>query len=179
MIVLLSLLLPKMYVPTIFHISPEKLAERGIKGILLDLDNTIVPRDQECFSEEVVAWLHKFREHNFKLCIISNNNLNRVMALAGSLNIPFIPKAIKPLRYPFRRAMEMIGTSPHETAVVGDQIFTDILGGNRIGAFTILVIPMKGKEFWATRLINRRLEKIVLYCLKRRMPGGTETYLVE
>jgi HAD superfamily phosphatase (TIGR01668 family) len=85
--------------------------------------------------------------------------------------IPSVTRAIKPRKSPFRRAMKMLGMTPGETAVVGDQIFTDILGGNRLGLYTILVVPMPGKEYWATELINRRLERLVLWRIRQRSAG--------
>ncbi|HBC94015.1 MAG TPA: YqeG family HAD IIIA-type phosphatase, partial [Pelotomaculum sp.] len=87
--------------------------------------------------------------------------------VAGLLGLPAVHRAVKPLVGPFRRAMGMLGTKPAETALIGDQIFTDIFGGNLCGLYTILVVPLQGKEFWGTRLFSRPLEKIVLARLKR------------
>jgi len=159
---MLRILYPHMYVPSILDIDPLELQKRGIKALLMDLDNTIVPRDREEFSQEVVMWLNKLRKHGLKLCVVSNNGTTRVTKLVEPLSIPSVVRAVKPRRRAFKKGMEILGVTQSETAVIGDQIFTDILGGNRLGLFTILVVPMEGKEFWATRLINRRLEKLVL-----------------
>lgn len=163
-----NLLYPKLYVPSLFDINVNDLYKAGIRGILFDLDNTIISRNADVFSTEVSSWLKEILNNNFKACIISNNNAKRVYKLAGELDLPAICYAIKPRRKPFRQALELLGTCPEQTAVVGDQVFTDILGGNRLGMFTILVMPMNGKEFWATRLISRQLEKYVLSLLKKR-----------
>ena len=163
-----KLLYPKLYVSTLFDINVDSLYEAGIRGILFDLDNTIIPRNADEFSVEVSSWLKEIRSRNFKVCIVSNNNAKRVSKLAGELDLPAICYAIKPRRKPFRQAFKLLGTCPEQTAVVGDQVFTDILGGNRLGMFTILVAPMNGKEFWATRLISRQLEKIVLNIFKKK-----------
>ena len=163
-----KLLYPKLYVPSLFDINIHELYKAGIRGILFDLDNTIMPRNADVFSIEVSSWLKEIRKSNFKACIISNNNAKRVYKLAGELDLPAICYAVKTRRKPFRRALELLGTCPEQTAVVGDQVFTDVLGGNRLGMFTILVAPMNGKEFWATRLISRRLERYVLSLFEKQ-----------
>lgn len=168
---MLSLFYPRLYVPSLFEIDSDTLRRAGIRGILFDLDNTIVPRDCDCVSGEVANWLLMLRETGFGLCIVSNNGMDRVSRLAEPLAIPAVHRAVKPLSFPFLRAMGILGTEPGETAVIGDQIFTDVLGGNLLGLYTILVKPMAGKEFIGTRLISRPLEKIVLAGLRRRQAG--------
>lgn len=172
---MLRLFYPRLYVPSLFEIDSDILREAGIRGILLDLDNTIVPRDCDCVSVEVARWLLMLQKTGFCLCIVSNNGLARVSHLAGPLSMPAVHWAVKPLSFPFLRAMEILGTKPEETAVIGDQIFTDILGGNLLGLYTILVEPMAGKEFIGTRLIGRSLEKIVLAGLRRQQAGRNGT----
>lgn len=132
------------------------------------MDNTIVRSDSNQFSPEVIRYINELRRHGLKVGIVSNNRRRRVSAIAASLNLPAIHRAIKPFSRPFRKALKMLGTSPEETALVGDQIFTDILGGNRMGLHTILVNPMEGKDFWGSRLISRQLEKLVLPKISRR-----------
>ncbi|MDD4239751.1 MAG: YqeG family HAD IIIA-type phosphatase [Desulfotomaculaceae bacterium] len=164
---MLKIFYPKLYASSLVEIEPELLEKLGFKGILLDLDNTIVCRDSNRCSKEVGEWLGELRARGFKLGIISNNSRRRVGAVAGQLGLPSVHRAVKPLVSPFRRAMKMLGTKPEETALIGDQVFTDIFGGNLCGLYTILVVPLEGKEFWGTRLISRRLEKIVLARLKQ------------
>lgn len=164
---MLKIFYPKMYVPSIFQIEPEVLKEKSIKGILLDLDNTIIRRDADGVAPEVLEWLYGLQSQGFKLGIISNNSRERVRAIAGSMALPSVHRAVKPCVMAFRRALGMLGTSSRETALVGDQIFTDVLGGNLTGLYTILVVPMRGKEFLGTRLISRPLEKIVLNRIKK------------
>lgn len=164
---MLKIFYPKMYVASVTEIKPELLKELGIRGILFDLDNTIVRRDSERFTPEVAEWLSDLKRHGFKLGIVSNNSRKRVRAIAVPLAVPAVHRAVKPWVGPFRRALKMLGTSPRETALIGDQIFTDIFGGNLTGLYTILVVPMKGKEFWGTRLFSRPLEKVVLARLKK------------
>lgn len=159
---IIDLLCPRLYVSSLFDINLEDLRQRGIRGILFDLDNTIIPRHLNDFSAEVSCWMNEVRQRNFKACILSNNRAKRVYALAEALGLPAVCHAVKPRRRAFCRALELMGTTSAETAIIGDQIFTDILGGNRLGLYTILVASMPGREFWVTRLINRRLEKFVL-----------------
>jgi len=163
----LKIFYPKLYASSLLKIKPEFLEDIGIRGILLDLDNTIVRRDSNTFSREVEEWVAEMRARGFKLGIVSNNSRQRVRDLAGLLELPAVHRAVKPLSVSFRKAMNMLGTIPSETALIGDQIFTDILGGNLCGLYTILVVPLEGKEFWGTRLFSRPLEKIVLMRLKR------------
>lgn len=176
---MLRILYPDMYVPAVTEIQPSKLWEIGIRNILIDLDNTIVPRDCEYFSPEIKTWIDNLLDKGFKLCIVSNNSTTRVNNLARQMRVPCVERAVKPLRRAFLRGMHILGARPENTAVIGDQLFTDILGGNRLGLYTILVVPLPGKEFWGTRIINRPLEKIVLYKILRRVPHKDKQYIVK
>ncbi|MDD4168673.1 MAG: YqeG family HAD IIIA-type phosphatase [Desulfotomaculaceae bacterium] len=164
---MLKIFYPRIFVSSVTDIQLEMLRGLGIKGVLFDLDNTIVSRDSSQFPPEVYDYLNKLRAQGFKLGIISNNGRRRVTSIAGLLGIPSVYRAVKPWAGPFRRALKMLGTSARETALVGDQIFTDILGGNLAGLHTILVVPMDGKDFWGSRLITRPLEKLVLARLSK------------
>ncbi len=146
------------------------LKARGIKGIIFDLDNTIIPRDQNTISIDIYNWILELKKQNFKLCIVSNNRRqNRVSFLAEKLGILYIYKAAKPRRKAFCKGMQLLGTDVNTTAVIGDQVFTDVIGGNRLGLFTILVVPLPGKEFWGTYFFNRQLEKLVLHKIKKHL----------
>jgi len=175
---MLRILYPNMYVPSVTEIDAEELKALGIRNLLLDLDNTIVRRDRDKFPPEVEQWLRGLRQSGFNLCIVSNNGTGRVHSLAGPLQIPCVVRAVKPLRRAFRFGMRRLDAGVADTAVVGDQIFTDILGGNLMGLFTILVVPMPGGEFWGTRLISRRLEKIVLHRVTRLVSHKDKQYHV-
>ncbi|MGH2425704.1 MAG: YqeG family HAD IIIA-type phosphatase, partial [bacterium] len=93
-------------------------------------------------------------------CIVSNNFAGRVRTLAEHLHVPVVIGAVKPTPWAFRKAMKVMGTTPRETALVGDQLFTDILGGNLLGLRTILVDPLSAREFPTTMLV-RRIERLV------------------
>jgi len=150
----LRLLRPASLVQTIYDIDPRALASRGIRGVILDLDNTIVPWGNWQAAPELSVWIATARGAELRLCIVSNNAGPRVRHLAESLGLPAVTGALKPGPAALRRALAMMGTTPATTALVGDQLFTDILGGNRLGLHTILVRPQSRREFPLTRLVR-------------------------
>jgi HAD superfamily phosphatase (TIGR01668 family) len=158
----LEIFYPRLFISSLPELDLKHLLKLGLKGILLDLDNTIIMRGTESCSPEIIDWLNELQGCGFKLCIISNNKSARVKMLAGELKVPAVYYAFKPFKRAFYQALGLVKTAPEETAIIGDQIFTDILGGNRLGLFTILVVPLNGKEHWLTRLINRRAEKALM-----------------
>lgn len=162
---MLSKLYPKVYVPSLFHINLDDLKRKGIKAILFDIDNTIIPWDRKDLDPKIETWFRNLCRDGFKVCFVSNNNETRVAALACSLQVPGVHKAAKPRRKGLRNALSILGVNIRETAFVGDQVFTDVLAGNRLGLYTILVSPLAGKEFIGTR-INRKLEKLILGRIK-------------
>lgn len=166
-----DLLVPDDYRPSIYGIDLKALRNRGIRGIILDLDNTLVQWNHPEPTEPLERWLGEVREAGFRACIVSNNAGGRVRSFAERLDVPGISKAVKPRRGSFRRAMSLMGTSPPETAVVGDQILTDVLGAKRLGLYVILVKPVTAREFVGTRIV-RFLESLWLGHLHRsgRLP---------
>jgi len=157
----LAKLFPDHYYNSIFDINLEDLKQDGIKGIILDLDNTIVARNSSVATEELKGWLQKVEAEGFKACILSNNWKQRVTGVAAQVNLPLVARAAKPRKGAFIRAMEVLGTRDDQTVVVGDQIFTDVFGGNLAGLHTILVMPMSNHEAFHTRFL-RQLEKLVI-----------------
>jgi len=162
---LLKLLTPNMVVNTLYDIKIAELKQQGICGIAIDLDNTIIPWNSQEICPEVVSWLNNLMLQDFKLCLVSNNSKGRVSKVALQCNVPFIAKALKPSRSGFRQAAQTMGLNPGSVAVVGDQLFTDILGGNRLGMVTVWVKPLTTKEFVGTK-ITRQLEKLAVRILK-------------
>ncbi|WP_223067200.1 YqeG family HAD IIIA-type phosphatase [Paenibacillus caui] len=153
--------MPKLRVNTVFDIDLEDLYAKGYRGIITDLDNTLVGAKDPLATPKLAAWFENVKRYGFKLVIVSNNNLKRVSAFATPLNIEYVYKARKPSGAPFHRAMNMMGLKPEETIVIGDQLMTDVYGGNRRGLFTVLVLPISvTDEGFGTR-INRQLERIV------------------
>ncbi len=164
---MLKLFCPNMYVSSIYSIHPEDLVNKNIKGIIIDLDNTLVPWDEKEPNENLMDWFESIFDKGIKFCMVSNNREHRVKLFADSLSIPYIFDAVKPRKKAFLRGIKILGTNPSNTAVIGDQILTDILGGNRMGAFTILVKPMSSQEFWWTRLM-RKIEKNIISILIKK-----------
>ena len=158
---MIDALKPRLFVPSLLAVDLERLRRRGIQGLILDLDNTVCSWDQDATAPEFVQWLERAKADSFRMCLVSNSLGPRVARFSQALDIPAIAKAGKPRRRSFRQAMEMMGTTADTTAVIGDQIFTDVLGGNRLHLFTVLVSPLSPLEFWTTRLV-RRVERLVV-----------------
>ncbi len=164
-------LFPDVYVDSILDLPLDKLYAHGIRAFILDLDNTVTEWNSQEVRSEVVAWMTAVKAQGFKACIASNNGRERVVSVAEGLGIPFVSKAGKPRRRAFQRALQVMGSSPEETAVIGDQIFTDILGGNRLDLFTILVVPINKREFIGTRVM-RKFEIMVLRKIRQAIKRG-------
>lgn len=160
----LSLLQPHLVVPSIYELDLDMLHQQGIRGLILDIDNTVVAWGSKEVPPALRSWVEEAGKKGLGLCFSSNARSPRVAEVSRLLGVPGIPNAAKPRRHSFRQAMYIMGTRKEETAVVGDQLFTDVLGGNRLGLFTILVNPIAAREFFFTRLV-RRLERLVLHLL--------------
>ncbi len=128
----------------IYEITGAALKGRGIKLLLADLDNTLVPYGVPLPDEHLKAWRDDLAAHGVTLFILSNNrHESRPRIFAEGLDVPYIGHAGKPKTPSFYKAMEQMGATREQTAIVGDQIFTDVLGGNRAGVSTILVEPIR------------------------------------
>lgn len=164
---MLNLFLPNKQVESIYDITPAFLQEINKKGIIVDLDNTLVPWNIAHATEEVITWLRNMEAAGLKVTIFSNNNKERVRIFADPLNIPYIHKANKPLRRQFHRAQQLMGLNKEDVVVIGDQLLTDILGGNRAGLYTILVLPIIQTDAKITQF-NRRMERMILNKLQQQ-----------
>ncbi len=160
-------LCPKQYVPNIQQIDLNNLWEKGIRGIIIDLDNTLVPWNNDSVLPEAVNWMEKVKKSGFQACIVSNNNARRREEITKVFGVPAFWKAVKPRRGTFRKAIKMMRLKPSQVAVIGDQVFTDILGGNRLGLHTILVRPLNKREYIGTMCV-RKIERAVLFGLRRK-----------
>jgi HAD superfamily phosphatase (TIGR01668 family) len=156
-------LIPDVYIRNVYQIDLEKLQkEKKIKGIIIDLDNTLVPWGEKYLDNKIISWIKQVKDSNLKICIVSNSNSDHVSEIGNLLDIPFYSSRYKPLKHPFLKAMKDMKTISEETAVIGDQIFTDMFGGNRLGMLTILVYPLKKHDALGTRLIHRSVERIIM-----------------
>ena len=136
--------LPRGVYPSVTHIPPAALAARGIKLVLADLDNTLAPYGETCPSPEIRAWKAGLEAEGIALFLLSNSRKPaRVKHYAETLGIPCQGHSRKPGTGGFFRAMEAMGRTPEETAMVGDQIFTDILGARRSGVLALMVEPIE------------------------------------
>ncbi|MCQ2386497.1 MAG: YqeG family HAD IIIA-type phosphatase [Clostridia bacterium] len=138
----LSLLKARYRFKSVLDITAEDLRLAGAKAVLIDADNTLSFHGSQVPYPGVAKWLEKMKESGIPFVIISNNERERIEPFAEKLGLPFIEKSKKPLPFGFRRACKMLGVAPSETAVIGDQIFTDVLGGNLIGAKVFLTEPL-------------------------------------
>lgn len=157
------LLKPDIKLTRVTDISAELLAKYGIKALILDVDNTLSTHHGEVLTEGLEAWLDRMLKNGVKLIILSNSRQRRVEPFAEKINLPFISMGLKPLPFKFSSALKLLGTKRRETAIVGDQIFTDTLGGNLYGVTTILLDPIKlesSKSFKFKRKIERAVYKI-------------------
>ena len=154
-------LYPKFYLKSIFEIDSEALKNQGIKGLIFDIDNTLVPYDEAYPASEIIAFFEKLKKEGFQICLASNNTEDRVVKFNENLKVFAIHKSGKPRRRGLYKAMELMNLRKEEVAMVGDQIFTDVLAGNRAGVLSILVVPVSEKDEWITK-IKRGIEKRVV-----------------
>ena len=152
--------MPNSYVKSVFEIDIDKLAKSGVKGIITDLDNTLVGWDVKTPTIEIKEWFRKASEAGITITIVSNNNEQRVASFSKDLDVDFIFKARKPMGKAFKKALKYMNIQAEEAVVVGDQMLTDVFGGNRNGLYTIMLVPVKRTDGFITkfnRIIERRL----------------------
>ncbi|MED4016452.1 MULTISPECIES: YqeG family HAD IIIA-type phosphatase [Sutcliffiella] len=164
---MLKYFLPAEHVKTVYDIKPTHLKDKGIKAIITDLDNTLVEWDRPLATPELMIWLQSMKDAGIDVTIVSNNNMKRVQAFCEPLGIPFIHEARKPMRRAFRRALNNMNVKPKEAVVIGDQLMTDVLGGNRQGLHTILVVPVAQTDGFFTKF-NRMMERRILNWLRKK-----------
>lgn len=152
---------PDEYLDSAYEIDYNRLYEEGYRGILFDVDNTLVPHGAPA-DGKARELFQKLKELGFACCLLSNNKKERVEPFARAVGASYIEKAGKPSVEGYRRAMEELGTDPGNTIFIGDQLFTDIWGAKNTGLRNILVKPIHPKEEIQI-VLKRYLEKIVLY----------------
>lgn len=148
----------------------ERLYEQGYRGIIFDIDNTMVEHGAPA-NDKAIALVAKLRKMGFAVCFLSNNDKARVSSFCKKMDAAYIFKAGKPRLGSYSVAMEMLGTTRNQTVSVGDQIFTDIWGANRAGMHTVLVKPV-GKKEEIQIVIKRYFEKVVLYFYRKSKKKG-------
>ncbi len=164
---ILRLLCPDEYLSSVKQMDLQALRARKFSALLVDLDNTLVPWRKIEVPQETREWLQSAKEHGFQICIVSNTRFpNRLKRLAKEMNLPYVRGVLKPRRGGFKEALKLLGVGPEQAIVVGDQVFTDILGGKRLGLYTILVKPISDHEFIGT-MISRFFERMLLRYFKK------------
>jgi HAD superfamily phosphatase (TIGR01668 family) len=155
---------------SILDLTPERLQEYNLKGLVLDVDDTLVPVSMTEASPELREWIISIRE-TVDLWLVSNNiNQLRISRIAKALNVPYILGAGKPSRRKLRQAVTAMGLPAEQVAMVGDRLFTDVLAGNRLGMFTILVEPMVNPAKESSRHLLRDFEVWVSQSLGATLP---------
>jgi len=152
---------PDRFAPRLCDVSLDELAARGIQGLILDLDNTLVAYRRSEVVQDHLAWVEAAHVRGFKMVMLSNNFTDRVTTVAAQLRIECIPNAMKPLPTAFLRAKHVLGLHRRHIAVVGDQLFTDVLGAKLLGMYAILTEPIEPHDFAVTRVF-RFFERMML-----------------
>lgn len=152
---------PSIYLNNVKEITIDLLKQNNIKGLLLDVDNTLIDFNHKIL-EGVKDWCEDLKKQGIKLCILSNTNkIEKVKRVAKELDLQYINFAKKPSKSGFIRAMKLLDLKYDEMAIAGDQVMTDVLGGNRMKMFTILTKPLDKKDIFITR-VKRPLENYII-----------------
>lgn len=159
--------IPDIMFDSIFDIAPGYLTANGIRAVVLDIDNTLVTYGMPEPTEEVMTWINSLRQHDIAIALASNNNKERVELFNRKLDAFATYKSGKPAPRAVLAACRHFGVSAQEIAVIGDQIFTDILCARRAGAMAILVVPLKYSENLFFRF-KRQMEKPFIRAYRRR-----------
>jgi HAD superfamily phosphatase (TIGR01668 family) len=152
---------PQRYARRILEIDPVALRARGIRGAIVDLDNTLVGWRALVPLAEDALWVARAKKAGVRVAVLTNNGTPWAAQVARDLDVPCIPRARKPLPHGFRRALAVLELTAAEAIVIGDQLFTDVLGAKLAGLDVILVEPLIRRDPWNTRPL-RWLERIVL-----------------
>ena len=161
-------LLPKYILPEVTDLSPEFLQDKGVRLLMLDFDNTIIPYTTNVPTEKVVAWLEEIKNAGIQLCVVSNSQKERVKNFCRKYRLHCITYAKKPFPRGIRECMEQFGVPAEECALVGDQIFTDTLGANGCGVASILINAIHNHTIWL-KLRHVAEMPFILLARKRRI----------
>lgn len=154
------LLFPNDYFKSVVEITYEYLNKNNINALILDVDNTLIDYDKN-LSQDIVKWSKDLKNNDIKMIIVSNSNQKeKVKNVADKLEIDFIYFAAKPFKRGFKKAQKKLGINNENIAAVGDQIFTDIIGANRMNMYSILVEPIAKKDIFVTK-IKRPIENYI------------------
>ena len=154
-------LYPTEYIASVYDLKLDELKAQGMKGIIFDIDNTLVPYDEIEPNDKVIALFESIRAAGFKITLVSNNTEDRVVKFNEKLKVFALHKAQKPLTKNLKKALTLMQCKREEAVIVGDQVFTDVYGGNKAGIKTILVQPVSDKDEWKTK-VKRGIERKII-----------------
>lgn len=163
--------LPDYRVAVVNELSPRALAEMGVESVLLDVDCTLKRYDSESVEPWVEAWLATLRDANIRVCLLSNGKGRRIGEFAEKYKLEYVAMALKPFPFGIRRAIREQGWNRKTTAMVGDQIFADILAGNLAGVKTVLVTPIHPEMEPIFTRVKRPFEKIIIKLIPTPRPA--------
>jgi HAD superfamily phosphatase (TIGR01668 family) len=163
---MLEIFYPDEYLDSTYEIDFAAMYQKGYRGVIFDIDNTLVPHGAPA-DERAKALFAHLKELGFSCCLLSNNQLPRVTMFNEEIQVHFIENAHKPSVKSYECAMEKMGTDRTNTFFVGDQLFTDVFGARRTGIYSILVKPIHPKEEIQI-VLKRYLEKIVLHFYQKK-----------
>lgn len=158
----MAIFFPTLYRRRITDVTAEDLRQLGVTGLLLDVDNTLTTHDSPHLPPAVAGWLAQRQAEGLRPVVVSNNSPERVRPFAEKLGLPFQAQAAKPLPRGYRAAARLLELSPEQCVVIGDQIFTDILGANLAGMPSVLLEPIEPETQQKFIVFKRRLEKSLL-----------------
>ena len=157
----MELLTPDVRLARVEDITPEYLKSKGFSALLLDVDNTLVSRATGELSPSVIAWVASLKKAGIACCLLSNNWHKTVLGFGAELDVPIVYKAMKPFPFAFIKALVTINAHRATTVVVGDQVFTDILGARLCVIPSILVEPLSETDLWYTKIFRRFEQKLM------------------
>ncbi|WP_018659459.1 YqeG family HAD IIIA-type phosphatase [Allofustis seminis] len=166
---MLKVFKPTWMVKSIYHISPQELIANGVKIVLTDLDNTLIAWNHPDATEQSLQWIQKVVASGIDVVIISNNCTHRVKKVADMLHVPFISWAMKPFSRGFKKLQKRYNVKKSDVLMIGDQVFTDVVGSNLYGIDCVLVQPIEASDAWNTK-INRYLEMKIISKLTKEDP---------
>lgn len=166
---------PTWTINSVYDITPESLIERGVQGVICDLDNTLIAWNEGEYSTKMAEWVQALLDANIRIYLLSNNHHNRVHRVAHPLALDFTADAYKPLKRNFKRALKQLQLPKNQVVVIGDQVMTDVIGANLSGMRSILVKPIASNDIIYT-VVNRHLEKVAMKVigLKRKGDWGNQ-----
>lgn len=162
---------PNKYFSRVTFIDVQRdLIDKGFTHIIMDVDNTLLTRDDHHVPLDVLAWINKVKAANISICLLSNNFHEGVVHLADRLELPIIAKAVKPLPHGYLLALKKLQAKRSNTVVIGDQLITDVLGAHFLGMTAYMVCPLVETDLWHTLLL-RHVERVIM---KGKQPFGQE-----